>query len=408
MSTFTHVCPTPTFGGGPGGAILEMEDADAMLARASDLEDVGELDAAADVVDRALHAGRCNASMALLFARLAEDLGREAEALGTLRGVLGSHAPHPPRVAASLHFSAAQMLERLGRYDEAFDHATQANAPFSGSYNPTAMESMVSGCIGDFTPDILRNVRRPTQLDQTPVFIVGMPRSGSTLVEQVLASHPQVHGGGELPWVYRLWQRLISRTGMFHARLHEVLGAMTPADADAVAAEYLGPLRALQPNAARIVDKNLSNFLQMALIWALFPGSRVILCRRNPLDTCVSCYMTDFDQVLPFTCSLPALGHFHCQFDRLMSHWKQVLDLPILEVGYEAMVGDLEGHARRLIDFLDLPWDDRCLQFHHNRRRVKTASRYQVRRPLYTSSIGRWRRYERWLGPLREALGTGD
>jgi hypothetical protein len=297
------------------------------------------------------------------------------------------------------------MLERLGRYDEAFDHATQANAPFAGDYNPAAMESMVAGCIADFTPATLGKVRRPARREQTPVFIVGMPRSGSTLVEQVLASHPQVFGGGELPWVYRLWQRLISQTGMFHASLHELLAAMSPADADAVAAEYLGPLRALQPHAKRIVDKNLSNFLQMAIIWALFPGSRVIRCRRNPLDTCVSCYMTDFDQVLPFTCSLPALGHFHRQFDRLMSHWTRVLDLPILEVEYEAMVGDLEGHARRLVHFLDLPWDDRCLQFHRNRRHVQTASRSQVRRPLYTSSVGRWRRYERRLGPLREALG---
>lgn len=114
--------------------------------------------------------------------------------------------------------------------------------------------------------------------------------------------------------------------------------------------------------------------------------------------------MTDFQELLPFTRSLSALGHYHRQFDRLMSHWEPVLDLPVLEIQYEAMVGDLSGHARRLIQFLDLPWDERCLQFHRNPRPVMTASRAQLRRPLYTSSIQRWRRYERWLGPLHEAL----
>lgn len=378
---------------------------DHLLAQAYELENVRNVQAVAGIVDRLMNAGQCNAAVALLFARVADDLGREAEALGTILGVLGSGLPHPQRTSASLHFAAAQLLDRMGRYDEAFEHATRANAPWANAYDRAGMERMVDSCIADFTPATLREMRRATNRDQTPVFIVGMPRSGSTLVEQVLASHPQVHGGGELQWVVGLWQKLFGRLGMFHVSLRGALMEMSPVDADAVAAEYLRPLHALQPQAARIIDKNLSNFMHLALIRAMFPGGRVIVCRRNPLDTAVSCYMTDFEEVLPFTSSLPALGHFYLQFERLMAHWQQVLDVPMLEIQYESIVGDLEGHARRLIDFLELPWDDRCLQFHRNPRRVATASRAQVRRPIYTSSLERWRRYERWLGPLREALG---
>jgi hypothetical protein len=400
------MCAGTALADGPRGTILRAGDAERLLAQACELEDRRELPAVGDVLDRLLDAGCCNAAVAQLFARVAEDIGREGEALGSVLGVLGSHGPQPPRTTASLHFAAAQLLDRMGRYDEAFHHARRANAPWANTYNRAEMEGMVDGLIAEFTPAALAGMKQAANRDQTPVFIVGMPRSGSTLVEQVLASHPQVFGGGELQWVHRLWERLFSRLGLFHVTLRGALAQMSPEDGDAVATEYLGSLRGLQPHAARIVDKNLSNFVHMALIRALFPGARVILCRRDPLDTCLSCYMTDFQELLPFTCSLGALGHYHRQLDRLMSHWKQVLDLPILEIQYEAMVSDLEGHARRLMRFLDLPWDERCLHFHRNRRRVITASRAQVRRPLYTSSVERWRRYERWLGPLREALNT--
>ncbi|HEY2586576.1 MAG TPA: sulfotransferase [Tepidisphaeraceae bacterium] len=387
---------------------METNEVNQLLAQAYDLENARDLPGAASVVDRLLNAGHCTAPVALLFARVAQDVGREAEALGAVRAVLASQVPQPPRTTASLHFAAAHLLDRMGRYDEAFGHATRATAPWANAYDAAGLERLVAGCIADFTPATLARMKRATIDDRTPVFIVGMPRSGSTLVEQVLASHPQVFGAGELPWLVELWQKLFSRLGMFHVSMREALTQMLPADADAVAAEYLRPLKALRADAARVVDKNLSNFMHMGLIRALFPVARVIVCRRDPLDTCVSCYMTDFDQVLPFTCTLPALGHFYRQYERLMAHWKQVLDLPILELQYEAMVGDLEGHARRLIEFLGLPWDDRCLHFHRNPRKVATASQAQVRRPIYSSSIGRWRHYERWLGPLRDALGSSS
>jgi tetratricopeptide (TPR) repeat protein len=377
---------------------------DELLARACELEAAGDLPGAAATLDRLLGDGNSNPSIALLFARLAQDVGREGEALDVVLQSLDGFQGGPIRTTASLHYAAAQLLDRLGRYQEAFAQATRANAPWATAYDPARMESAVACCADLFSRTKLAGMARATHQDQTPVFIVGMPRSGSTLVEQVLASHPQVFGAGELQWINRLWQSLVSRVGG-NGSLDDALARMTPADANAVAEGYLRSLRELRPGAVRVIDKNLSNFMHLGLIRALFPAARVIHCRRDPLDTCISCYMTDFAEVLPFTCSLPALGHFHGQAERLMSHWKQVLDLPILEIRYEAVVGDLEGHARQLLSFLNLPWDERCLQFHRNPRRVATASQSQVRRPLYRSSVKRWRRYEPWLGPLRNALG---
>lgn len=386
-----------------GGQCAPIRDIDQLLAQAHELESARDLHAVASIVDRLLNAGHCEASLALLFARSAEDIGREGEAFQVVLRAIAASETQPPRTVSSLHFAAAKLLDRMGRYDEAFAHATRANAPWASSYDPQRMEAMVSSCIELFSQDKLPGIARATRRDATPVFIIGMPRSGSTLVEQILASHPQVFGGGELRWVNRLWHALLSRVSA-NGSLDEALTRMSAADADAVAAEYLQQLRGLHATAARVTDKNLSNFMHLGLIWALFPGARVIHCRRDPLDVGISSYMTDFADVLPFTCSLPALGHFNRQLDRLMSHWKQVLDLPFLEVDYEVVVDDLAGQAHRLVQFLDLPWDEQCLQFHRNPRPVETASRSQVRRPIFTSSIARWRHYEKWLGPLQEAL----
>lgn len=379
---------------------------DDLLVKACDLEASRDLVGAAEIVDRLLEAGHRTAAVALLFGRLAEDLGREEEAIEiVIRAMSGSDA-RIPRTLSSLQFTAAQLLDRLGRYGEAFAYATCANAAGAAAYDPARMESMVSTCADLFSSARLPSIAKASQPDPMPVFIVGMPRSGSTLVEQVLASHAQVFGGGELLWVNRLWHSLVGRLGG-NITLDTALARMTSADADAVAEEYLSALRGLHLTAARITDKNLSNFMHLGLISRLFPAARIIHCRRDPLDTGISCYLTDFADVLPFTCSLPALGHFHLQHDRLMAHWKQVLDLPILEMDYESMVDDLEGQARRLIQFLGLAWDPCCLQFHRNPRRVATASKSQVRRPLYRSSIRRSMHYEPWLGSLRQALAAG-
>jgi hypothetical protein len=232
-----------------------------------------------------------------------------------------------------------------------------------------------------------------------------MPRSGTTLVEQILASHAQVHGAGELHWLFHLCESLAFRCPSGTEALSDSFDRMSIRDVDALAAEYLEPLAALNRQAVRIINKMPTNFMHLGMVQVLFPLAKVIFCRRDPLDTCLSCYLTDFAAGNDFSFGLSSAGHFYRQHLRMMAHWKDVLSLSILEVQYEDVVNDLEGQTRRMLDFLDMPWDGRCLRFHENRRFVATASTAQVRRPIYRTSIGRWRNYDRHLGPLKEALG---
>jgi hypothetical protein len=179
---------------------------------------------------------------------------------------------------------------------------------------------------------------------------------------------------------------------------------MTASDADELADDYLQTIRAIGPDAARFTEKTPWNSMHLGLIALLLPQARVVHCRRDPMDTGLSCFMTDFAHGNNFSFDLASIAHFQKQTDRLMAHWKSVLDLPILEVDYERVVKDLEGEARRLLKFVGLPWDDRCARFHENPRAVTSASQSQVRRPIYASSVGRWRHYAKQLGPLRDAL----
>jgi hypothetical protein len=217
-----------------------------------------------------------------------------------------------------------------------------------------------------------------------PIFVVGMPRSGTSLIEQILASHAQIQGAGEL----------------------QDLAACESEGMDGLAQGYLSRLPALAGGKIRIVDKQPDNFLRIGLIRTILPNARIIHCVRNPIDTCVSCYSKLFSAGQHFSYDLAELGRYYRRYSDLMAHWRSVLPADaMLDVAYEDVVDDLEGQARRLIDYCGLEWDDRCLSFHKTRRIVKTASAVQVRKPLFRTSLERWRRYEAHLGPLLHALG---
>jgi hypothetical protein len=236
-----------------------------------------------------------------------------------------------------------------------------------------------------------------------PVFIVGMPRSGTSLVEQILSCHPQVHAAGELREISRLAKDL----GLnFEDTDPDVSDSMLDGDRFTAASEgHLQSLRARAGDATRVTDKMPYNMVNLGLISLLFAGARVIHCRRDPLDSCVSCYFVNFERGNFHTFDLRHMGLYYRRYERLMTHWRNVLDLAMLDVSYEAHVEDPEGTCREILAFLDLDWDPACLRFHASKRYVKTASRDQVNKPIYRSSVGRWRNYEKHLGPLKEALG---
>jgi hypothetical protein len=281
-------------------------------------------------------------------------------------------------------------------------HFQQTGAAFDAA----AHRRRVDWLIRTFTPEFFRQVEGVGLDPETPVFIVGMPRSGTTLVEQILSRHPQVFGAGELRDVDRLAEALTAPVEAVGGDSN-VLAALARQKGRDLAERHLHRLTRLGGAALRVIDKLPINFLHLGLIATLFPRARVLHCRRDRLDTCLSCYVQYF-HALNFTWDLEDLGKYHREYERLMAHWRTALPLRLLDVSYEELVSDQEAVSHRMIAFCGLDWDERCLAFHENPRPVHTMSMLQVRRPMYASSVGRWRRYEKQLEPLRKALTLSE
>ena len=292
----------------------------------------------------------------------------------------------------------------MGRHDEAFEHARRGKEGRRPAYDPAQTSQSVDRRIKYFTPKKLRRLPRASHGNRRPVFIIGMPRSGTTLVEQILASHSQVCGAGELRALPAICQSARSNLQASCKDYPELLDAMTPDIANELAEGYLSAIAAIDQTATYVTDKMPDNFLLLGLIATLFPGSHVIHCRRDPLDTCLSCYMNYFAGGQVFSHDLTHLGAYYRDYERQMTHWREVLNFPVIEVRYENLVKDAANETRKLLAHLGLPWEDACLNFHRNRRPVLTPSCDQVRRPMYSSSVGRWKRYAKQLAPLMSAL----
>jgi hypothetical protein len=231
-----------------------------------------------------------------------------------------------------------------------------------------------------------------------------MPRSGTTLTEQILASHPKVHGAGELTALQRM---LNSVAGPDRKLLGypQMMSALLPQDLATLGRAYVERLAALAQGKPRVVDKMPANFQFAGLVHLMLPNARIIHCRRDPIDVCLSCYSKNFSERKDFAYDLRELGLYYRAYEALMAHWRGLLPPErFIEVDYEAVVDDLEGQARRLVAFCGLDWDEACLDFHQTSRQVRTASVNQVRRPIYRSSLARWKPYEHHLAPLIEAL----
>jgi tetratricopeptide (TPR) repeat protein len=307
----------------------------------------------------------------------------------------------------SLHYALGKAYDDLREWDKAFPHfiegARLKRAKFT-SYDPASEAARIDRIIETVDSRFLRRLGGHGHASDLPVFVLGMPRSGTTLTEQIIASHPQVHGAGELGDLMTIVQRQLS-PGLGLAFPHN-LAQLTPEALGQWGQDYVHGLRQRAPHARRITDKMPSNYLAMGLIPLMLPHARIIHVRRNPMDTCVSCFTRLFNRHQEATYDLYELGRHYANYARLMDHWRAVLPTgSFMEVQYEEIVADMPQQARRLLDFVGLPWDDACLAFHQTERVVRTASVTQVRQPIYTSSVERWRHYERYLTPLLQGLG---
>lgn len=306
----------------------------------------------------------------------------------------------------NIAFAQGRLLDGAGEHDAAFKRYHEANSlrfarqPFDAASHEELIDRIVATCDEAFFAGRAGYGRE----SRRPVFIVGMPRSGSTLLEQILASHSDIHGAGELNHVRAVVRRLPAILGT-ETPYPECLRELTPELSASLADDYLAELLRHDETAARVADKMLGNYMRLGLIAQLFPNAVVVHCRRDPMDTCVSCYFQHFDQGLRFTYDLESLGFVYRCYRRLMTHWERVLPMSVIDIDYEALVGDPEAQVRRVLDACGLPWDPACLSFHDTARSVATASVWQVRQPLYKSSVERWRRYEAHLAPLIDALG---
>ncbi len=292
----------------------------------------------------------------------------------------------------------------LGQYDRAFGHYAAGNAARGAKPNPAYARSTLDRIVNACDRTLMERRFGGGAPEATPVFIVGMPRSGTSLAEQVLASHPDVFGGGEMPFVERVCGALPQYVPG-QVSYPDCLDAAPDAVLAQLAQVYLKQ-STIRAGGARIVtDKAPLNFRHLGLIGLLFPNARIVHCRRDALDTCVSCFFQNFTHGQEYSFDLETLGGFYGDYRWMMDRWAEILPVPVFDLVYEDLVADLPGVGSRLLEFCGVDWHPDCARFFETERPVLTASRAQVRRPVYTSSIGKWRHYERHLGPLIAALG---
>jgi len=310
-----------------------------------------------------------------------------------------------PASHVGLLFALGTELDRRREFDAAFECFRRGNALRRGQerYDPERNRRLHDELREVFTRDLLAARAGHGHPDPAPIFIVGMPRSGSTLVEQILASHGQVDGTYELPELGQVARSTaIGREDGL--RYPATLRHLDVAAWAGLGQRYLDLTRVHRGSATRFTDKMPNNYVHVGLLALILPNARIVNVRRHPLDTCLSCYMQLFAHGQSFSYDLRDLGEHYLQYRQLMDHWHSVLPGHVLDLQYEDLVADFEGQLRRLLDYCGLPWDDRCLAFHETRRVVRSASSEQVRRPLYGGASNRWQDYRQHLAPLIEVL----
>jgi len=381
--------------------------AEAGIAEA--LEMKGDADRARRRLMPFLRSGRETAAMARIAARLEAREGHTDEVLSLVARHV-DQAATSPFLRRQLYFIGAAALERAGRYAEAFVMYGQANRVERPAWDPQEEERMVERTAELLSRERLASVRKP-DLDATGiVFVVGRPRSGSTLVERIIASHPNAVAAGEVPALVKVVAEMASLIGSEHS-YPDCLQDLTESHLPMLGQAYIDRIRRGRRKGCVLTDKHLYTWRFLGLIEWMLPGARIIDLRRDAADNCFSCYASPLGPRFPFSYDLEHLGRSHRAYERMMEHWHNVMTVPILRVRYEDIVADQEGESRRIVEFCGLPWNDACMAFHKDSRgtagsvpAAPTLSYDQVRRPIFDSSIGRAARFGALVDPLMRAL----
>jgi tetratricopeptide (TPR) repeat protein len=364
----------------------------AMVQLAEGLADRGQFTDAEDLLKRAIAVEPDMPEAWAGLARWRRMNSADSEWLAAALRIVGQ--PLVPRREIHLRYALGKYFDDVADYDAAFSNYQRANELAKTgrpAHDQRQFSRGIDRIIQTFDRQWIERARAAADPSPRPVFVIGMPRSGTTLTEQILDSHAAVLGAGELPF----WNTAATRYAKAGSG-EAALDALRE-----LANEYVTLLDRLAPSVLRIVDKMPANFLYLGLIHAVLPNAKIMHMQRHPIDTCLSIYFQNFDAKHSYANDLGDLAHYYGEYLRLMDHWRRTLPgASLLEVPYEALVQDTEGWTRKMLGFIDLPWDSNCLEFHRNDRVVDTASKWQARQKISRSSVERWRHYEKFIGPL--------
>lgn len=383
---------------------LEPDHAEAIARRATFLNYLGRPEEGGAVLDEAAQRGIRHWSLELALAGLAPKLGRSEEAVDRLRAMLGE-GDFDEKERSEMLINLGYLLDKLGRYDEAWEAVTEGNAPESAKWNADGFARHMDQLIETQTPEMLRGLPEPVDRASDVLFILGSPRSGTTLIEQIVGAHPDASSAGELTALHDAMDSIKqSQKGAFS------VSRIRPADMIKASGVYLAELRARAGKSATRIDKSPPNWQVLGFASRMLPESRVIYADRDPRDTAISCYFRHFVSGHYFSRRLDWLGVYLAAKQRVMRHWERVLPeaapgVQLTPAVYEEVVANPDEEARRLVEFAGLPWDDACLRFNEAKKIVPTLTADQAGKGVYKGSAQRWRRYEKYLGPLLEAMG---
>jgi tetratricopeptide (TPR) repeat protein len=395
---------------------LDPDNEDALVPAAMIWWMGGDPGRAEEILKGAMDRGNTSPKLIGVYANLCGSIGRADEGIALIEGLLEKHNDGrglERLLHSELRLYLAKLLDKAGRYDEAFEQARGGGELRNTGYDPDRIIRTCNSRLEAWSSERYKTISVSRTKSQKPVFIIGMPRSGTSLVEQIIASHPKAYGSGELLDAYWAARELVDPNELLDDRV-AIAEQLQAAALDRHARKALKNMekaakREKGSGIERITDKLPNNYEHVGVISKLFPGARFIHCVRNPLDVCVSCFMLDFvgDVNHGYAYDLAHLANQYRVYERYMEHWASIGSIPILDVRYEELIADAEKGSRRIIEFIGLDWDDACAQSHKTDRAVSTLSSDQVRRPMYSSSKERWRNYEKHIGVLIDSLGTG-
>ena len=378
---------------------INPDDIEIRCARVTLYERRGEFNLAENTIRPLLASHPDNKDVVFAYSNLCKAIGECDQSLRLIKERVSDSTLHPVYKSA-LHFKAGKICDDMQEYDDAFHHYELANNLQPYKYDESIVQQSLSNIKSMFSSEVMGSFNKSTNNSNAPIFILGMPRSGTTLVEQILSSHPDVFGGGEMPLLSSISNKL---GGAFITGKH-CITSLPETDImtlDNLADEYLSFAMADTKDESFITDKMPHNFRLIGLINILFPNANIIHCTRNPIDNCLSIYFSNFNVVHPYSGKLEDIARYYTDYyQSLMSHWYKTSSINILDVRYEDIIDNLKDSSMRILEHCGIEWDDVCLDFHNSKRDVATLSYDQVRQPIYNKSIERWRNYDKYITSL--------